>query len=145
MYLVDLPGSLLSKNAIRMAFWLLPQRSEYHLVKECFITHPVPFSFVKNSFLFDRLNQIISRVLESGLRGKLIESSNIAEAFEDVPLPTDDQEPRPYSLNDLQIAFIGPGIGLFLSFLLFDEEMLIEDFESLVIIRHLRRVRLFFQ
>ncbi|CAH0748594.1 unnamed protein product [Bemisia tabaci] len=107
-FLVDVPGSFVSKNGIRTRVWLLPQQSEQHLVRECLMTHPVFYSFFKNSLLFDRFNQIAFRVLESGHVKKFIDASNHDdESCEIAPLPSEDADPRPYDLNDLQLGFIG--------------------------------------
>ncbi|CAH0385129.1 unnamed protein product [Bemisia tabaci] len=146
VFLVNMPGSFTSKNSIRMRVWYHPQKFEEHLVQECLMTHPVFFSFIKNSFLFDRFNQVISRLLESGHVKKFIEVSHHAdERFEVAPLPSEDDEPRPYDLNDLTLGFIGLVIGLFFSFLVFVAEMLIPDFENVLVFKYVRRIMKFEQ
>ncbi|CAH0383616.1 unnamed protein product [Bemisia tabaci] len=143
-FLVDVSDSVLSKSDIRMKFFVL-QKFENHLVRECLMAYPFSYSFLKNSFIFHRLNEVISRFLESGHFQKLMKVSNMTdEEFEGVSLSEGDDEPRPYDLNDLQIGFIALVVGLFLSCLVFAAETLYDNFENVAIFKLLRRILLFF-
>ncbi|CAH0390885.1 unnamed protein product [Bemisia tabaci] len=51
----------------------LPVNIEYHLMQECLITYPVMIPFLKNSFLYDKLNRIIYQNLETGHTRRMIE------------------------------------------------------------------------
>lgn len=54
----------------------------------------------------------------------------------------DGAKPRAYSLDDLQSAFIGLIVGLFLSFLAFVGELSTDYFQNSVPVKFLRRVNI---
>ncbi|CAH0383763.1 unnamed protein product [Bemisia tabaci] len=47
---------------------------EYHLMQECLVTYPVMFPFLKNSFLYDKLNRIMYQHVETGLTRRMMEN-----------------------------------------------------------------------
>ncbi|CAH0390394.1 unnamed protein product [Bemisia tabaci] len=129
-FLVHLPTISTPRESVIMQHKLIKEGFKYHLVKECLMTYPIMISFEKNSFLFDKFNQIIARYLEGGLARRFLEHkvpSNIK--FDFSHSKTDGgKPPRPYGLNDLQSAFIGLFVGLILSFLTFVGELSINYF-----------------
>ncbi|CAH0382868.1 unnamed protein product [Bemisia tabaci] len=136
--LVDLPHSLRSETDIVMKRWPLWETFEYHVVEECLKTYPSIFSFQKNSFLFPAFNKRVAQFLETGnFQPHSAENyHNLFDVYDTAP-PTDD-EPRPYTLNDLQLPFICLVAGLVLSFIAFSAEMVMEDFENALVFRQLR-------
>ena len=52
-----------------------------------------------------------------------------------VLIETDDDEPRAYSFNDLQSAFIVLGVGLFANFLVFVGELLTDPNRNSVMLK----------
>lgn len=121
-FLLSIPQALRSRSSIHLDYFLLEKGSNYHLVEECFITYPVLIPFLKNSFIFEKMNCILVRFLEAGLIESSLKSM-INVDFNPIDLTSDDKQPKPFDLNDLQPAFIFLIIGLFLSFLIFVAEI----------------------
>ncbi|CAH0390270.1 unnamed protein product [Bemisia tabaci] len=129
-FVVHVPTFSTLRESVFMQHMLMKEEFEYHLVEECLMTYPFLISFEKNSFLFDKLNHLIARYLESGLARRFLEKNQVLKnvRFEISRLTTDGGMPRPYNLNDLQSAFISLFFGLFLSILAFIGELSIDYF-----------------
>lgn len=131
-FLVDLPFiSVASKEA-----WLEQPLQEgwfeYHLMKECLMTFPITFSFLRDSFVFDKLNHFLAIHVEHGIIKKMLQDNiyTIKTPSKVVRVESSETEPRAYSVNDLQSAFIGLILGLFASFLAFVGELSSEHFQN---------------
>ncbi|CAH0382851.1 unnamed protein product [Bemisia tabaci] len=142
-FLVDLPHSLRSETDIVIKRWPLWETFEYQVVEECLKTYPSIFSSLKNSFLFSAFNKRTAQFLETGhFKSHFAETyhtSGTTVIYEAAP-PKDD-EPRPYTLNDLQLPFLCLVAGLVLSFSVFSAEMMMEDFENALVFRQLRHFK----
>ncbi|CAH0382871.1 unnamed protein product [Bemisia tabaci] len=128
-FLVDLPLSLRSETDVVIKRWPLWETFEYHVMEECLKTYPSVFSFQKNSFLFPAFNKKITQSMETGHFKAFFEKNNHTFDVYDAAPPKDD-EPRPYTLNDLQLPFLCLVAGLVLSFLVFSAEMMMEVSEN---------------
>ncbi|CAH0392000.1 unnamed protein product [Bemisia tabaci] len=141
-FLVSLPRSLdRSGNKIILTRWPAEKKVEYHLVPECLKSNSYFFTFMKNSFWFDAFNRKAAQFLETGLVGKTFEHIQFIDQPEVAPPPPKEDEPRPYSLNDLQLPFLSLVLGLLLSLIVFVAEMVVEDFENVAVIRKLRHFK----
>ncbi|CAH0382873.1 unnamed protein product [Bemisia tabaci] len=140
-FLVDLPYSLRSESRVVTKWWPLWETFEYHVVEECLKTYPTIFSFLKNSFLFPAFNKKITQFLETGLIKAISGKKNSYQGMKAAAASSSDEEPRPYSLNDLQLPFLCLVAGLFLSFVVFSAEMMMEDFENTFVFRQFRRFK----
>ncbi|CAH0389393.1 unnamed protein product [Bemisia tabaci] len=134
--LVHLPIATTPKESLFMRHFLMTEEFEYHLMKEYIMTDPWMIVFKKNSFVFDRLNKIIARYLETGHTRKALEKLIPSNLRFDVSSGTiEGKKPRPYNIDDLQSAFIGLIVGLFLSFLVFLYELSIDDLQDTVVVK----------
>ncbi|CAH0382874.1 unnamed protein product [Bemisia tabaci] len=141
-FLVDLPYSLRSETRVVTKRWPLQWESyEYHLVKECLKTYPTIFSFLKNSFIFPAFNKKMAQSLETGHLKASSRINTVNIGMEAAAAYSSDEEPRPYSLNDLQLPFLCLVAGLVLSFLVFSAEMMMDDFKNSAAFRQLRRFK----
>ncbi|CAH0382870.1 unnamed protein product [Bemisia tabaci] len=139
-FLVDLPHSLKSETRVVTKRWPFRETFEFHVVEERLKTYPTIFSFLENSFFFPAFNKKIAQSLETGHFKSIFGRNNLTyDAYYAAP-PKDD-EPRPYTLNDLQLPFICLVAGLVLSFIVFSAEMTMEVFEKGVVFRQSRRVK----
>ncbi|CAH0394777.1 unnamed protein product [Bemisia tabaci] len=125
---LSVPFSSTPKKNLRLKDYMNDQGHEYHLMRECLMTYPMIFTFAKNSFFFDKVNQKMAQYIEAGLaRGILEEAQENMELG--VSYAEESSEPRPFDLNDLQSGFIGLVVGLFMSFLAFVGELLFDYFK----------------
>ncbi|CAH0382869.1 unnamed protein product [Bemisia tabaci] len=139
-FLVYLPHSLKSETRVVTKRWPFRETIEFHVVEERLKTYPTIFSFLENSFFFPAFNKKIAQSLETGHFKSIFGRNNLTyDAYYAAP-PKDD-EPRPYTLNDLQLPFICLVAGLVLSFLVFSAEMMMEVFEKGVVFRQSRRFK----
>ncbi|CAH0382995.1 unnamed protein product [Bemisia tabaci] len=130
-FLVHLPIASTPKESIFLRHLLMNEEFEYHLMKEYIMTYPWIIAFKKNSFVFDRLNEIIARYFETGHGRKALEELIPSKVRFDVSSVTvDGKKPRPCNLDDLQSAFISLIVGLFLSFLVFLLELCFDDLQD---------------
>ncbi|CAH0383771.1 unnamed protein product [Bemisia tabaci] len=139
-FLVTLPLTLNSGNRFVLDGWPLKEKVEFHLVAECLRVHPYSNQFLKNSFLFDKYNERMVRFFESGHVKKVYEL-DLHQGPQAAHPTLEDEEPRPYSLNDLQLPIISLVLGLILSLLIFVAEMVVEDFENSYVFRLSRRFK----
>nr|XP_018901759.1 PREDICTED: uncharacterized protein LOC109033540 [Bemisia tabaci] len=144
-YLESIPQALISKQSISIERFFEERPTSYHLVEESLMTYPLSFTFVKNSFLFEKFNNKLAQMLEAGHAEKDVQPVlrywfNTTERGE----PRDQCEPRPYELRDLRLAFMALSSGLFLSFLAFLVELYTEFFENLKKLKFLMRIRMLF-
>ncbi|CAH0387345.1 unnamed protein product [Bemisia tabaci] len=141
-FVAGLQASLSSGTRVVLRKWQFHEKFEYHLVAERLKVRPYFHSFMKNSFLVEKFNRKMAQFLESGHVSKAYDSDfpNAPEAAP--PLPK-EEDPRPYSLNDLQLPFFSLLLGLFSSLLVFIAEMVMEDFENVFVFRQLRRFKNF--
>ncbi|CAH0383108.1 unnamed protein product [Bemisia tabaci] len=140
--IVNLPSFLVTKTNIRLGKWPLREKFEYHLVRQCLKVYPYVYSYIKDSYLFPKFNEKLAAFLETGQLGKLVKEKYNLNAPEASPATLIEGEPRPYSLNDLQLPFFSLIIGLFFSALVYIAEMVMQDFENAVIFRQFRRFKL---
>ncbi|CAH0383612.1 unnamed protein product [Bemisia tabaci] len=105
-FLISLPHCLISNN--RVVLNVLPfgwTGFKYHLVKERLNTFPHVFTFLKNSFFFNAFSRKTSQILETGHIVKHMQWFSLFNALEFEHPLSEDEEPRSYSLNDLQLPF----------------------------------------
>ncbi|CAH0391933.1 unnamed protein product [Bemisia tabaci] len=146
--LVTIPSTALPIDNVRMKHLVKNQWFEYHLMDEYIMTYPLTIIFMKNSFYFDKCNQIITQYLETGHTGQILEVIVGSFAYTQKLASStagDDAAPRAFNLDDLQSAFIGLIVGLFLSFLTFVGELLIDLFPHSAILKFLMRLKSAFQ
>ncbi|CAH0383559.1 unnamed protein product [Bemisia tabaci] len=116
---------------------------EYHMMQECLITYPLMIPFLKNSFLYEKLNRIIYQNMETGHTKIISEGFDIDfREFSSEGTHAEDAEPKPYDLNDLQSAFIGLIVGLLVSFLFFIAEVFTNLYPNAIIIRNLWKLKI---
>ncbi|CAH0391392.1 unnamed protein product [Bemisia tabaci] len=106
-YLERIPQSTISKQSVSITRFLQERPMSYHLVAESLMTYPLSFTFVRNSFLFEKLNDKLAQMSEAGFAQRTVDSfvndrMNMTEPHEQC----DHCEPRPYDLRDLRLAFI---------------------------------------
>ncbi|CAH0383002.1 unnamed protein product [Bemisia tabaci] len=140
-FLVRPPFSSKLKRSIRIRHYLTSEWFEYHLMEECLLAYPLIFKFLSNSFYFEKLNQMVTQHFETGQTRRILEECPSNRLRLEEPQPKNSAEPRPFSLNDLQSAFIGLIVGLLISFLIFVAELLINYFQHLTILKFLKRFR----
>ncbi|CAH0383768.1 unnamed protein product [Bemisia tabaci] len=141
--MISVPFSSIRKENVLMRHGFQVE-TEYHLMEECLVTYPVMFPFLKNSFLYDKLNRIINQNLETGHTRRMMEKYDAwAMRFPSEGRDAEDAEPKPYDLNDLQSAFIGLIIGLFVSFLTFVGELLVNLYPNSGVIKILKTLKVF--
>ncbi|CAH0392784.1 unnamed protein product [Bemisia tabaci] len=142
--LLTIPFTSNPRESVTIDNVFLRTAKEYHLVRECFLTYPIIFQILRNSFFFDELNRVYARLLEGGHAKKILydlptDFMNVVNFSE----MKDKNEPRVYNLNDLQSAFIGLIVGLLISFLAFIGELTIHQgyFHDNSVVKLLRRVK----
>ncbi|CAH0383646.1 unnamed protein product [Bemisia tabaci] len=145
--LLSLPSSFASKENLRVKHLFKNQWVEYHLMDEYIMTHPVIILFLKNSFYFEKYNQMITRFLESGIARRILEAGGAGfldtERLEVSTVDELDKAPRAFTvINDLQSAFIGLIIGLFLSFLAFVGEICVDFCRHSGAVKYLMRLKI---
>ncbi|CAH0391403.1 unnamed protein product [Bemisia tabaci] len=142
-FLVGLPFMSNPRKNILIKLRINAEALDYHLVKECLMMYPLALSTPKNSFLYDKLNRVIAHLLETGHANRVLEdTSGDFVRWENSSATEEDGEPRAYDINDLQSAFIALIIGLFLSFLTFVGELLIDFFRNFFHVNFLRRINI---
>nr|XP_018900457.1 PREDICTED: uncharacterized protein LOC109032666 [Bemisia tabaci] len=146
--LQSIPQALVSKKNVDVRTALWREKMNYHLMEQGLMTYPVLFTFPKDSFLFDEVNDLLIRFLEYGhaheyLKEIMRQEFNVTTASDDDFC--DEIEPKPHSLSDLQPAFAALIIGLFISFLAFVSEILLDVFGTAAAAKHLKRFRSFFR
>lgn len=144
-FLVSVPFSA-PKRSIRMRHSIFEtQYSNYHVMEECLVTYPLTIPFIRYSFLFDELNRIITGFFEAGFCKLILEGETAMKMmiFESRDVKKHDAEPRAYDLNDLQSAFVGLILGLFVSFLVFVGELFIDHFRNSTVVKLLSHLRNF--
>ncbi|CAH0383615.1 unnamed protein product [Bemisia tabaci] len=135
-FLISLPHCLISNNRVVLNVFPLGWTGfKYHLVKERLNSFPYVFTFLRNSFIFNAFNRKTSQYLETGHIIRLLKVLSLFRELQFEHPLSEDEGPRSYSLNDLQLPFFSLALGLFLSFLVFIAEMLIEDIENAVVFR----------
>ncbi|CAH0389895.1 unnamed protein product [Bemisia tabaci] len=141
-FLVEVPFSSSSKENLRIRNILTYEWFNYHLVRDCMMTYPVMIPFMRGSFYFETVNWMLAQYFENGLARRLLDDfeQNCRICLEE-PEVEDSGEPRPFTMNDLQSAFIGLSIGLFLSFLAFLGELLVDHFQHSTFMKFLARLK----
>ncbi|CAH0382747.1 unnamed protein product [Bemisia tabaci] len=139
-FLVRLPFSSSHKDNLKMRHFPLNESFDYHLVEECLFRIPSMEIYLKGSFYFEKLNELTAQFLETGHTGRILENSYPDEAWFAEPMVIDGKEPRPFGLNDLQSAFIGLLVGLFLSFFAFLGEILTDHYQHSAIMKCIQRL-----
>ncbi|CAH0388280.1 unnamed protein product [Bemisia tabaci] len=131
-HLVNLPFSLTSKESLVMKNSITQRYTGYHLMKECLMTYPLLLPFEKYAFIIDKLGQILFHFFETGHSSQLLRITLQDEYIlvAKVPPMTSNEHPRAYNINDLQSAFIGLAVGLFLSILVFVAEVVVDIFQK---------------
>lgn len=128
------------ENVIIFSPSIIEKPLEYHLMKECLMTYPLTLPILKNSLFYDKLNQVIARMLETGHARRILDDTSYDYVrWGNLSATEVDGEPRAYEMNDLQSAFIGLGVGLFLSCIAFIGELSIDLFQSFAPVKFPRR------
>ncbi|XP_072161284.1 uncharacterized protein [Bemisia tabaci] len=141
-FLVDVPFSSSSKVNLRIKNYFTDIWFEYHIVRECLMAYPLMSPFKRGSFYFEKYNWMLAQYFENGLARRLLEDfADISQIIFEDPEVEDKGEPRPFSINDLQSAFIGLSIGLFLSFLAFLGELSVDHFQHSIFMKFLSRLK----
>ncbi|CAH0396009.1 unnamed protein product [Bemisia tabaci] len=117
-FVFSLPSFLISRKNFMYRSHMSLRAVEFHHVQECFFTYPVIFRVLKNFFFFDALNDRLLRIFETGRVdmlenevGEYTEKYLTGEQMEDLP--------RVFTMRDFELAFMGLGVGLFISFFIF--------------------------
>ncbi|CAH0392708.1 unnamed protein product [Bemisia tabaci] len=144
-YALSVPGMFLSQENFLFKSQFVPHGIEVHRVKECLVSYPFSYRMPKNSFFLEPLNRKIVQLLESGLvknRLEIVLTGRYTGDGMDVGAQNFfgvqrykqavDDAPRPFTMLDLQIAFISLGVGHLLAFLAFIAELLINYNETAV-------------
>ncbi|CAH0383722.1 unnamed protein product [Bemisia tabaci] len=143
-FLVSLPYSATPKENLRRKLYYEEFWVEYHVIKECLITYPLIGASLKNSFYFELYNQLVAQYFETGhARRILVEETSLNYMYikgSEALTAENSEDPRPFNLNDLQSAFIGLVVGLFLSFLAFVGEILMDIFPHSAAVKFLMRL-----
>ncbi|CAH0774424.1 unnamed protein product [Bemisia tabaci] len=125
-FLVNSPLLVLRGNYFLFEHWLFRDRKmAYHKVGENVMTYPYAYKILKNTFLFEAINERLTRLVENGLLRKYLpyllgQESTGVSTEENVAMP------RVFDMNDLQIAFLFLSAGLLLSCIAFVVELLIQ-------------------
>ncbi|CAH0382943.1 unnamed protein product [Bemisia tabaci] len=100
-------------------------RYEFHDISERMFSYPQLCFIAKNSFYRDVINDALLRILEGGLYEKVLLNSHRVdkENFALAEREGSGEEPRPFSLIDLRIAFMCLGAGLTISICSFIAEL----------------------
>ncbi|CAH0393894.1 unnamed protein product [Bemisia tabaci] len=130
-FLMSVPDTLGLKQNIRLYDGILRQNFEYHLMEECLVTYPVAFTFGKFSHILHELDREMFHFFETGHTTHILRNlRSVFDTYDSFPHTkprlTDEEALRAYDMNDLQSAFIGLVVGLFLSFLVFVAEILVD-------------------
>ncbi|CAH0383648.1 unnamed protein product [Bemisia tabaci] len=139
-FLLAEPLSALTIKYIRVKHLFKDEWFEYHVMKEYIMTYPLIIAFMKNSFYFEKCNEIIARYLETGHAGLILNNATWSWTKEPTAADEGREAPREFDLNDLQSAFIGLIIGLFLSFLIFVGELIFGIFPNSAAVKFLMRL-----
>ncbi|CAH0392671.1 unnamed protein product [Bemisia tabaci] len=127
-FVIEVPD-IIHKDA-KSREWITNVAFSFHFVEECFSKSPYSFSFFKNMFLNHQFQQHVTHFLEFGLMKKILTSSMSHQAIVIENIPR-NREPKPFSLNDLQPAFMSLVVGLFLSYLVFIGEIVAEHYKEM--------------
>ncbi|CAH0383466.1 unnamed protein product [Bemisia tabaci] len=141
-FMVSVPSPSTGDQRVLIIQDIIEETHDYHLVKECIITFPLTYAFLKNSFFFDKFNRYIAQFLETGLATGILRTNTKKLVPEVHNTIRTGLEPRAYDLNDLQSAFIGLIIGLFLSSLAFIGELTIEYFQNSLAVKCVKRLKM---
>lgn len=124
-FVLGVPRSLLVRENFVMAV-LYSQGAEFHRVEECLATFPYVYRVLRNSYLFEAFDRMLLRFLETGLAAKHFDLAQVEHRMGIDPSPMLDKGPlRPFSMRDLQLAFICLAVGLALSFFVFLAEIFV--------------------
>lgn len=140
-YVLSIPDMFLSQENFLFKSKFAPHGIEVHRVQECLVSYPFSYRMPKNSLFLEPLNRKIVQLLESGhvkkqldvvLTGRIINRMNGYTSGLGVERskPAVDDAPRPFSMVDLQLAFISLGFGHLVAFLAFSAELLINYNET---------------
>ncbi|CAH0383467.1 unnamed protein product [Bemisia tabaci] len=153
-YLLSIPNLFLSQTNFLIKTIFAPEGVEFHRIEECFVKYPFSYSIPKNAFYFEPLNRKIVQLVESGWVKKFIEGTLQNKVWfgqlEFIVNPygiesinqKKENQPRPFGMVDLQLAFISLGIGHFLSFLTFTVEIFV-NYDETLIDRFFNRIKIF--
>ncbi|CAH0383109.1 unnamed protein product [Bemisia tabaci] len=137
-FLTSVPQSVVSKGNAPLRYYLTRRVVNYHVVAESLITYPVLFTFLKNSFLFEKFNDVLARFIETGQTKSIFE--NMGKELKNITVTEQDTAPRPYNLRDLQPAFLVLNFGLFFGFLVFVSEIFVDYFQVSIYFKGLKVV-----
>lgn len=139
-FLVGMPFMSNPRENVIILQTHLQEPVEYHLMKECLMMYPLTLPILKNSLFYDKLNQVIASMLETGHAGRILDdTTKDLIKWGNSSAREEHVEPRAYDMNDLQSAFFGLVVGLFLSFLAFVGELCIDFFQCSVPVKFLKR------
>ncbi|CAH0395139.1 unnamed protein product [Bemisia tabaci] len=142
-FLVSMPFMSNPRESVIIKQVFQDEALEYHLVKECLMMYPITMPILKNSIFYDKLNQVIAHMLETGHARRILDdTSEDTVMWGNSSAREVNVEPRAYDMSDLQSAFIGLGVGLFLSFLAFVGELSTDLAQSSAPVKFFRRMNI---
>ncbi|CAH0396123.1 unnamed protein product [Bemisia tabaci] len=120
-YLDRLPYSFLTaKNRITSRGFLTSTEIEFHLIDECLAMFPISYLIVENSIFTEMFDKKMSQLIENGFTASILTSESMEYFFESYRQRDEGEGSlRPFSMIDLQLAFMSLGVGLFVSFFVF--------------------------
>ncbi|CAH0383395.1 unnamed protein product [Bemisia tabaci] len=120
-YLARTPYSFLTaKNRVTPRGFFNSAEIEFHLIGECLTTYPISYMIVENSIFTEIFDKKMSQLIENGWTVSILSSDLTEYYFESFPQRYDGEGSlRPFSMIDLQLAFISLGAGLLVSFFVF--------------------------
>ncbi|CAH0392678.1 unnamed protein product [Bemisia tabaci] len=123
-FFVNIPQSMLQQKNFLIRWRSLGEPVEWHRLDDCVFMYPFAYRVLRNSPFFEALNHKVTGLLESGIIDKAIGSERIGDKL-GIFLQKDelDEEPRPFTMTDLQSAFLFLCVGLSISGLVFVFEM----------------------
>ncbi|CAH0392620.1 unnamed protein product [Bemisia tabaci] len=115
-FLVEVTASFAERRNIILKQVEVHAENDFHFIREYITKHPFMYLMSKRSFYRDAVNDILTRLFESGVLGldhkRRLDGQTLAGNWRPSPVKSEEETPRPFSLTDLRIAFIVLGFGL---------------------------------
>ncbi|CAH0392780.1 unnamed protein product [Bemisia tabaci] len=119
---------------------LMDRDVEVHKTDECILTYPYMYRILRSTPYFDEINGMIQSFIENGRALKILQSMVTSSRAQNSPESKSAPNlPRIFNMSDLQAAFFGLLIGLFLSCLIFSIELLTNSIREMITYRKLNR------
>ncbi|CAH0382985.1 unnamed protein product [Bemisia tabaci] len=103
---------------------------DYHLVKECILTHAMTFRCPKNSFLSGLIFDKLLSFTESGLGDDATRAAAFFNARRSWILNNEETRPRCFTMQNLQSAFLGLLLGWIVSCIVFAIELAVDVYQT---------------